>query len=665
VDTSDPLAESDGLPLQILKRIDEACLRFEAGWLAGGRPRLSEFLGGAEGAERSALLAELLKLELDYRRRCGETPRPDEYAAVFRQDEGALRAAFRGAAPTEDAPTAPNGALTRRPPPAWPAIPGYEILGVLGSGAMGVVYRARHAALGRVVALKMIRGDHAPAPADVRRFTAEARAMAALDHPHVVPVYEVGECQGRPYFTAKLLGGGSLAQHLGRLGADPRRAVALLEKVARAVEYLHERGILHRDLKPANVLLDQRDEPHVSDFGLAKIREGGVDLTVHGAVLGTLPYMAPEQAAGQTHRLGPAAEVWSLGVVLYELLAGRRPFEAAGREELTRRILDGDFPPPRAARPALDPPLERVILCALRTDPADRYPSAAVLADDLGRWLRGEIPLGRPDPAHASGQPPAGWSPRAGSAGALCVLAAVLCAGSLLGEGGGPAGAPGRTAAPARILTLIGDAGPPARAPRWVVGAAVREEGLSPKDGTYAVRSPGLALLELTASTRWPRFRVEAEIRHDASERGEAGLYFARTGRAAQAADHVFCKVAFADALRRRGGALTWEVNRYRAARHESLGGAQLATLQFKPAGTREARRWRRVAVEVTPQEASVSWDGIPVARIPIVRLEKNAADLVKGQGAGETPLNLSGGIGLYVSEGAASFRKVTIRRMP
>jgi hypothetical protein len=265
----------------------------------------------------------------------------------------------------------------------------YELLEEIARGGMGVVFKARQVPLSRIVALKIILAGRFASEPDVQRFRYEAEIIASLDHPNVVPIYEIGEQEGQHYFSMKLVEGGSLAQYLLRFRDDFQASAQLAAIIARAVHHVHQRGILHRDLKPANILLDVHGQPYVTDFGLAKLIARGSELTLSGAILGTPSYMAPEQATGRKEAISTATDVYGLGAILYALLTGQPPFRGDSAEGVINQLLRQKPVLPSVLRPGIDPDLEAICLRCLNKNSEKRYASADAVAQDLDRWLLG------------------------------------------------------------------------------------------------------------------------------------------------------------------------------------------------------------------------------------------------------------------------------------
>ncbi|HEX5269519.1 MAG TPA: protein kinase, partial [Gemmataceae bacterium] len=312
----------------------------------------------------------------------------------------------------------------------FPRIPGYEFLEELGQGGMGIVFKARQITLDRVVAVKMILSGDLAGTQELTRFRNEAEAVARLQHPHIVQIHEIGECEGRPFIVWEYVEGGTLASRLRGTLMPPPEAAALIELLARAVHVVHQCGIIHRDLKPANVLLTTAGTPKVSDFGLAKKVDDSAGPTRSGVVLGTPSYMSPEQARGEAKKVTVTADVYALGAVFYEAITGRPPFRAATVAETLRQVIEEEPVAPRRLNPSLPRDVETACLKCLRKDPGQRYGHAAALADDLRRWLDGEPILARPP---GVGERAWKWARRRPAPAALAALLAFV---TLAGLGG-------------------------------------------------------------------------------------------------------------------------------------------------------------------------------------------------------------------------------------
>ncbi|HLJ93190.1 MAG TPA: protein kinase [Gemmataceae bacterium] len=386
------------------QQVDQTCDRFERAWKSAAtaieRPRIEDYLGPLTEPEGPLLLSELVRLDVYYRRLHGEGPQPGDYDRRF----SGLGPDWLAEALASRAPVRPDRASASTPVPSLadaPTIPGYEIQGLLGRGGMGVIYQAWQVGLKRRVALKMIRDQGGATAQELARFATEAAAVARVQHPNIVQIYEIGKHAGRPFFSLELLAGGNLEQKLAGAPLPAASAARLVETLAGAVHYAHQHGILHRDLKPANVLLTAEGQPKIADFGLAKLfGEPGESTpgfqTQSGTTLGTPSYMAPEQARGHCKDLGPAVDLYALGAILYEVLTGRPPFRGETPLETLRQVQAEEPVSVVRLQPKVPRDLNTICLKCLQKEPHNRYASAEALADDLRRFLAGKPIQARP-----------------------------------------------------------------------------------------------------------------------------------------------------------------------------------------------------------------------------------------------------------------------------
>jgi serine/threonine protein kinase len=385
-----PPASGWPVPPEQARQLDQACTAFETAWRAGQRPRIEDYLGDLAEPARGALLRKLLRLEMAHRREAGEQPALTDYRDRFPDLRDWLAAQLEQ---TASGDTGTPDTLPPFEPPVGPAatgpvVPGYEILSELGRGGMGVVYEARQNSPSRSVALKMILAGAYASADQLRRFRRETEVLARLQHPNIVAIYAVEEHGQVPYFAMEFCADGSLKKRLRRRALPPDEAARLVETLARAVHVAHDAEVIHRDLKPDNILFTAAGVVKISDFGLAKQLDAS-QCTPNSVVLGTPSYMAPEMV-GQNHQVCRATDVYGLGAILYELLAGRPPFQGPTDMDILMQVLADEPVPPGRVRRGVPADLEAICLHCLEKKPEHRYATAAALADDLHRFATQE-----------------------------------------------------------------------------------------------------------------------------------------------------------------------------------------------------------------------------------------------------------------------------------
>ncbi|MBL8793487.1 MAG: serine/threonine protein kinase [Planctomycetia bacterium] len=564
----------------------------------------------------------------------------------------------------------------------------YDLVEEIARGGMGIVYKALDSGSRRVVALKLMRPDMSDPGATAERFRRELAAVARLNNPHIVPILESGEHEGRPYLVMEFVEGGRLDQTPALFVGNPRLAAALIVKVARAVQHAHDYGIVHRDLKPGNILLDAQGEPKVTDFGLAKLAAGDLDLTRTGETLGTPFYMAPEQVAGRHTDIGPATDVWGLGVVLYELVTGIRPFPMTERHSLYYAIQSAAPIRPRAVRPDMDQALEAILLRCLEKQPARRYTTAASLADDLERWLRA-----KPVEANSSYRLRVRLR-QAGRRGAwLAALSGLMLAGltatyvirpapiysgarsSPTVPEAKPPSSPAVPEVPARPspldqllaelaqnneVTLVAGSKPP----RWWRSRAGNDSNLQLR--TFGLQSYPRSLLDLLPYLpARARTRISCELTADRPFPAEGGLYFAcQECASARGIEQLYCSVTLQQIDGRRQ--LTCQVCRLAPyapgsgehAHHRVL----LDHRERKPIPPGE--RWVALDVDIGPHAVRVQLDGQPVGEVStpdLVRATREYATVEPPLTTAPITYQPQGAVGICVYRTETKFRNLRV----
>jgi serine/threonine protein kinase len=546
----------------------------------------------------------------------------------------------------------------------WGTLGTYDILDDIGEGGMGLVFKAKNRESGDIVALKTLRFAASQSEEQASRFAREIKAAARLDHPNIVRILDVQLAAGRPYYTMPLMPAGNLARNLSRFRRDPRRTAALVEKIARAVHFAHERGIWHRDLKPQNILLDEHDEPIVTDFGLAKLAESETELTQTGAILGTPAYMAPEQCTGRSGDVGPATDIWALGIILYECLTGNRPFLAGTSEEIRKKVLVGNPLSPREINPAIDPALETIVLKCLKRRPEDRYRSALDLARDLDAWQRAEPLSIRPESALSRSWRGIKRHKWWASATLLACLAVAASATFWFLS-------PARRFRPLlaalerdHAVQLMGDAGPPLHY-RWfersqgaVTGGAEAGSGQP-----FRLQSLEQGMMDLLPVIPLPAYRIEAEVVQlsGADPESAAGIFMAGTRDPHQELMLVFSvRDRSAFSAGHSPGALA-SLSLYKFQGHDTI---SHSSYPIASRGLDSVQgTWHRLKLELSGQSLRAYCDGNVVADSPCSAIDahwKAAVSSLRTPPHQQSP-DFRASFGLFASHGEVAYRRVKV----